>query len=398
MTFAAEIIFTIDPVQSSITFAATDVAFGAHVEQSAGSLTAPLSGHFLASFDPLSGTPTSLEFVGGHGQYRLGSTHVALPGIESEPTTALAANVAGMNSAGVNWAIRDLVWDFFTTSPLTLSGGQADAGLQTNILVLGGGFDSGLAGVFFDHDSFGGVHTLDAGTWTLSESAPGSGAWTLEFTGSKAFPFDMGSLDGDFTATSSLVATAQYGAPNVATVSETETHAEALGGASATGGVSAEFSQPTTGGTFSAQQVPDQTGLSQAALAAAGTNPLFLVSTDTLAANPQIWNVDFTGDLNGASVTLVFNYDPLLLPPGLDESTLGVWHYNTTLDAWQFGGTVDTLAHTVTYTTDSFSPFVLGVPEPSALVLAAAGAISLAAVAAGRRRNRRQSRDESARC
>lgn len=75
-----------------------------------------------------------------------------------------------------------------------------------------------------------------------------------------------------------------------------------------------------------------------------------------------------------------------MLPPGIDESLLGVWHFNSSINDWEFGGTVNTLENTVTYVTDSFSPFQLGlVSEPSSFLLAACGAIAL--VAWRRKRN-----------
>ena len=86
--------------------------------------------------------------------------------------------------------------------------------------------------------------------------------------------------------------------------------------------------------------------------------------------------MQYSGFLNDTTVELVFHYDPSLLPVGTDESQLGIWHFNTTLGVWQFGGTVNTADHTITYTTDSFSPFELGiatVPEPSTLVLGGLG-------------------------
>ncbi len=91
---------------------------------------------------------------------------------------------------------------------------------------------------------------------------------------------------------------------------------------------------------------------------------------------PQIWDVQYSGDLNGTSVTLTFHYDPLLLPGGTDESQLGIWHYNTFVGEWQFGGVVNTADHTISYTTDNFSPFELGVavvPEPSTMGLLVLG-------------------------
>ncbi|MBI3839243.1 MAG: hypothetical protein HY288_15095 [Planctomycetia bacterium] len=67
-----------------------------------------------------------------------------------------------------------------------------------------------------------------------------------------------------------------------------------------------------------------------------------------------IWTVDYTGRLHGATASLVFPYDPALLPAGADPLTLGIWHYNHTIDQWQFGGVVDPVANTITFETSSF--------------------------------------------
>jgi hypothetical protein len=384
---AAEIIFTIDPSESS--FAQTGAAGaplggGAWLEQFPGSLSAPLSGHFLVEFDPSttpeSPTPATLRFIGGHGYYEVASTHVLSPGPGGFGAAA-PGNLGGRApNIPFNWAIRDLVWDF-SSANIAGAGGVFPAN-QTSFYVLTGGieYDGGSASYA------GSTGFMTGGTWTLSESPQGSGDWTL----TNSSYYDYGDETATFTAISTVVSRAHYGAANVAAVAPTETQAEALGGADEVGGVSASFSQETGGGTFSVQQVASETALSQAAVAAAETNPTFALSTDTLSANPQIWNVDFSGDLNGASVTLTFHYDPTLLPVGLDELTLGIWHFNSNTNEWDFGGTVDPDADTIAYTTDNFSPFQLGVnvvPEPSTLLLLSVGLLGLVGLARRRRKS-----------
>jgi hypothetical protein len=115
---AAEIVFTIDPSQSASVWsgvAGAALGGGAFVEQSAGSLSAPISGHFLVSFDPSTSTPATLQFIGGHGYYQVASPHTLSPAPGGTPGTA-TANLGGQSSNGaLSWAVRDLVWDFFSS-------------------------------------------------------------------------------------------------------------------------------------------------------------------------------------------------------------------------------------------------------------------------------------------
>ena len=120
------------------------------------------------------------------------------------------------------------------------------------------------------------------------------------------------------------------------------------------GGVTMDLSGATTGGTFTAEQIPNSGGLSQQAIAAAQNNPVFALSTSTLSTAPQIWTVEYTGLPTDQTATLVFHYDPSLLPAGTDQSKLGMWHFDTAANAWEFGGTVNTTDHTITFVPAAF--------------------------------------------
>jgi len=389
---AEDIIFTIDHGLSSATWSGSDDVYGPYQPQSPGSLTSGVTGHFLVRFDPLAGTPATLQFVGGHGFYQIDSPHSGSPGPGAVPGSA-SANYAATTAGGQSYfAVRDLIWDF-NSAPIAGSGGVYAAN-QTDFTVSSGGMDAVHPVAAFHENFVGSSDNVTGGNWVLAESSPGSGDWTLTLAGGYyTYGYDLGGpYSGTFTHSVTAVSHAHFGAANVDTVAPAATVAQALGGAGTTGGVSAQFSQPTSGGTFTVQQIPDTTGLSSASIAAAEANPIFALSTGVLDLNPQIWSVDFSGSLNGGFATLVFNYDPSLLPPGLDQSTLGIWHFSSLANDWQFGGTVDTLAHTITYVADSFSPFTLGVavPEPSSLVLAAAGAVALGHAGSKRVRARRR--------
>ena len=125
-------------------------------------------------------------------------------------------------------------------------------------------------------------------------------------------------------------------------------------------------------------------------------DPIFAASTGDLSAHPQIWTTEYTGLQSGQSATLVFSYDPSMLPAGTDQSKLGIWHFvenaQGTSGTWQFGGTVDTTNHTITFVTNSFSPFDLGinaVPEPSSFALLGVGIAGVLGYGLRKRRGRK---------
>lgn len=73
----------------------------------------------------------------------------------------------------------------------------------------------------------------------------------------------------------------------------------------------------------------------------------------------QLWNVSFSGTFSGA-VGLTFAYDPMLLPPGFDETTLRLHHCEG--NVWTpLTGVVDTIHHSITVVAESLSAFALGV-------------------------------------
>jgi hypothetical protein len=84
----------------------------------------------------------------------------------------------------------------------------------------------------------------------------------------------------------------------------------------------------------------------------------------------QIWNVSFSGTFSG-SVSLSFAFDPMLLPPGFDETALCLYQYYE--NAWHWlGGTQDPLLpHAITVTATSLSAFALGVDGGNAYTVSA---------------------------
>jgi hypothetical protein len=359
-----EVVFTIDPTQSAHDLAAEDTSpgnpHGVYVPTSPGSMSTTLSGNFVVDFDPTTDTPTSLSFKGGQGYFRFDS--------------ALSAHTV---DGQLTIDFTPVIWDFDGT--VAKAGGVFPA-TQNTFTLLGGALTRTIntaqyPGASITTDFVGGTPpaTPDGGHWTIEKS--GAGDWTLSLVdGLYLSGYGAYGTSGSMTHSVHAIATAHYGPDNSAAVAPDAPGADALGGASTTGGVSISFSEATSGGTFSVQQLPNQTSLDQTAIAAAEANPVFALSTSTLSTSPQIWTVDYDGTI-GAGATLVFAYDPALLPLGFDESTLGIWHFNKLTSEWEFGGQVNTVEDTITFETTSFSPFQLGVavPEPSSIALAGCG-------------------------
>ncbi len=392
----AEIVFTIDPGQSTIAWGGTSYFTGPKpfIPQSPGSLSTPISGHFLVDFDPTTSAPSSLSFVPGHGYFQAATPYTASPGVGSMGPPA-PANVAGTTTDGILFAVRNLSWDLYSPTAQSLSGGSY-AGNQTWFTVLSGGMDS-VAG---SENYSGNQDNLSGGQWTLSES---NGTWTL--AGSLVYNYGDTS-SAEFAVATNVVSTAYFAPNNLvenvpSQVGATEPIVvQTLGSESGTtGGVAITLpplppDSPSAGVTsVEVQAIPDLTGVSQAAIEAAQLNSVFAASLESVAEggpqNLQIWNVHPSGFINGTQATLVFNYDPNLFT-GIDQSKLGIWHFNKIGNFWEFGGSVDVANHTITYTTTSFSEFVAGVPEPSSMTLAGAGLAALAFITLRKRRAARQ--------
>ncbi len=394
-----DVVFTIDPTQSTVAWSGTDNSYGAFSAQSPGSLSSPVSGNFVLAFDPSTDNPTSIQFVGNN------------PGNNNAYYTA-ATNLTGTTGGGeVQFSLQNLTFSLnsaalpaATTSGLT----ETFSGTSTNYAVTQGGIvfttPNGVNGNSTDY--VGSTGSLSTGTFTLKETAPGSGQWTLGIAGTVTYTYSGGAggagygTGGTLTATGNQFATATYSVNNQTSVpsSPSTPVTVTVPGSSPNSAVTATLPAGTSSGTLSVQQVPGITSLTQAAVTAGQNNPVFALSTsNTSIGAPQIWTVQFTGSLGGGLTTLTFDFDPSTIPAGTPLSSLGIWHFDdnpadATYDQWVFlTGPISVYSgyDTITVQTSSFSPFELGAspaPEPATIVLAGFGLLPLAF---GCRRKRR---------
>jgi hypothetical protein len=128
------------------------------------------------------------------------------------------------------------------------------------------------------------------------------------------------------------------------------------GGSGVPGGIDYEFENVETEGTcFSDFARPDENELE--VRIARGEFDAFTFQTPGQPA--QIWEVEFSGSYTG-SIQVTFGYDPTLLPAGLDEGGLAIYHFTSGL--WEkLSGTVDPVTHSIAVSTTTLGSFALGV-------------------------------------
>jgi hypothetical protein len=190
--------------------------------------------------------------------------------------------------------------------------------------------------------------------------------------------FDLGSLSAgqsaNFDVALSILTGYQVGG------GDDGSGGSAGGGSSQPGGVDFHFEGSVDPGKFFFSfEVEDSTSI--AGLIGAGEiGPL---TFGLPGSELPLWEIEYDASFSG-QVRLTFGLTGVL-PDGLDPSRLHIyhWHHGTWED---LGGSFDAAANTITITTDSLSPFALGVtaavPEPASAALLLGGLVVLI----GRRR------------
>jgi len=150
------------------------------------------------------------------------------------------------------------------------------------------------------------------------------------------------------------------------------TQASTGGGSRMIGGFDATFAN-SGAGTLTAEYRSNTTAEFTQELAAHGMD--FGAAPQIATQHYQNWWVEFDGTFDAAQLT--FGYDQADLLTGKTEADLAVYHWNGA--AWEFLPSVlDTVVHTITVQTDSFSPFLLGLtPEPATLCMLAVGGLGV---------------------
>lgn len=152
--------------------------------------------------------------------------------------------------------------------------------------------------------------------------------------------------------------------------------ADAGGGAGDIGGVSAQFGNVGSPGVLSAPYL--QLSPDEIAGMIAGDAVPFDVLPQLGTDDIQIWDIAFDGTFDSAQFTVA--YDPLTVSLGYSEEDLRMFHFYE--GVWTVvSGVPDIETHTITFTTSSLSPFMIGViPEPGTWAAALAALLAMGLV------------------
>lgn len=207
-------------------------------------------------------------------------------------------------------------------------------------------------------------------------SATSTGTWVAG-----AQRYEMGTLAADQSVSFDLALSILTGY-QVSGSNGGGTQGSVGGGSSQAGGIDFEFSGSVdTGKFFFSFEREDAQGVAELIAAGQFGTLSFGLPGDRL----PLWELEYDASFSG-QLTLHFGVSGLL-PAGVDPSRLHVYHWKD--GSWvDLGGVYDATLGTLTVTTDSLSPFAVGLPVPepasAALLLVGLGVLVTRAARAGR--------------
>jgi|GEM_PF-3585396 len=220
---------------------------------------------------------------------------------------------------------------------------------------------------------------LGTPTLHLSSLAFGeTGGWenvVVNFGGTSSRLDSIRISRGDISNSAKLyeVATGQTLGERVTISSGTNQMGSAIGGLGQVGGIEVAFKGYTGGGELAV----DHESLSQADFFARLANGEFAFNDFNFALpgnRLMLWDLSYRGTFSGL-VELTLRYDETLIS---NPYSLVLLHRVNGFWETLFPIAIDPLAHTITFETSSFSPFVLAsIPEPSALAFLSVGCLAL---------------------
>jgi hypothetical protein len=138
------------------------------------------------------------------------------------------------------------------------------------------------------------------------------------------------------------------------------------GGSSVPGGLDYEFEDVSSPGSCFGDYAQAESSEVEIRIAQGEFEPFTFL---TPGGPAQVWKVEFSGEFNG-HVNLKFGYDPTVLPPGFDETTLVIYEFSE--GTWQsLPSTVDDVLHTITVSVTNFGVFALGTEPLAAYTVSA---------------------------
>ncbi|HZZ44935.1 MAG TPA: DUF3466 family protein [Tepidisphaeraceae bacterium] len=344
----------------------------------AGVSVATVGGSNQRSFlyDPSSSSMTNVSAQVGSALTNLGLSGASHQLLNDSPGSLNDSSVVGIATVGTPGDLANAINYAYVYSTVT---GQASIlgnsiggfsttanSINSNSQIVGASYDGSANHAYIYNSSTGLMTDLN----TVANVPTGfvlSDARSINNNGQILVTGTAGTTTESFILSPNTISSAPVtgdidGNPVVVTVN---------GGSSTPGGVSATFN--ISSGIFSAYYTPQSIS---SLISTSGPLDFNVPSTDS---SIQSWYLLFQGNLNDYYIPVSFTYDPSLLPAGTDPSDLRIYHYEHGQWILPDNEIVDTLNHTISFQSEGFSPFALGLanlPEPTCLSFLAFGAIA----------------------